>query len=466
VGAFHLGPVYYYFQIISAKIFGDQPDKLAYPDLLFSILSIPLLYFFLKIYFSRNLSLGLAGLHAISAYFISYSRLAWNSNPVPFFALLFIFSLYKFLEKNEEAHWIWAILLGIAMGVGFQLHAITMILFPAVAFFALVFSMKKNRRVWKKWAVAFLVFVILNLSQIISEARTDFSNTKTLFSFPLERNVGSVGSLTLAKNDLVCHIEANFVFLSSYGNGDEKCSAYFDHILPDGQKKHMLENVINLAVLLISLAFSIVGYFLLVRYDKKETERTKKYFLRLLILYSVMGFLVMFFVSGERMSYIKYLRFGFFMPYVLLGFLIKSMSEKSAKDYVVPAGVIIFLLVFSNAAAISKEATPLLHKNRTCSLKTTTLGEIEPIADYIAAHSNSQKILYFGVDNTNLPAFVDPLEYLFRRRNVVSNNLGARGVVDLQETGNTAFVLSCNPKKNYLYHYKKINGIYIYEINK
>ena len=68
--AFHLGPMYYYFQIISAKIFGDYPDKLAYPDLLFSILSIPLLYFFLNIYFSRKLSLSLTGLYAISDYFI------------------------------------------------------------------------------------------------------------------------------------------------------------------------------------------------------------------------------------------------------------------------------------------------------------------------------------------------------------------------------------------------------------
>lgn len=32
---FHLGPIYYHFQILSAKIFGNYPDKLAYPDLLF-----------------------------------------------------------------------------------------------------------------------------------------------------------------------------------------------------------------------------------------------------------------------------------------------------------------------------------------------------------------------------------------------------------------------------------------------
>ncbi|HHE45894.1 MAG TPA: hypothetical protein ENL05_00895, partial [Candidatus Moranbacteria bacterium] len=42
---FRLGPIFYYFQIISAKIFGNNPNVLAYPDLFFSILTIPLFYY-------------------------------------------------------------------------------------------------------------------------------------------------------------------------------------------------------------------------------------------------------------------------------------------------------------------------------------------------------------------------------------------------------------------------------------
>ena len=49
--SFHLGPIYYYFQIVSAKIFGNYADKLAYPDVFFGVLSILLLYAFLRIYF-------------------------------------------------------------------------------------------------------------------------------------------------------------------------------------------------------------------------------------------------------------------------------------------------------------------------------------------------------------------------------------------------------------------------------
>ncbi len=42
---FYLGPLYYQAEYVSALIFGNSPDKLAYPDLFFSIMTIPLLFF-------------------------------------------------------------------------------------------------------------------------------------------------------------------------------------------------------------------------------------------------------------------------------------------------------------------------------------------------------------------------------------------------------------------------------------
>lgn len=465
-GAFHLGPMYYYFQIISAKIFGDYPDKLAYPDVFFSILTIPLLYFFLRIYFGKKLSLGLTGLHAISAYFVHYSRFAWNSNPVSFFALLLLFSLYKFLEKNEETHWLWVVLLGIAMGIGFQLHVITMALFPIIVFFAFLFSMKKNRKAGKKWAVVFLIFIALNSSQIISEIRNDLGNTKTLFNFPTERNFEDTSFFDLAKNDTICHIKANFLFLSSYGNygdgAEEKCPSYFSNILPDGLKNYSLKEIQNSIILLISLIFSISGYFLLFYYNKKETQKTKKYFLSLIISYFLIGYIIMFFISGERMSYERYLRFNLFMPYVFLGLLIKLMSEKFAKIYIIPASVIFLLLIFSNGVAISKEVSSLLEKSRTCSSNITTLGEIESVSEYIISHSSDKKMINFGVDTQTLPAFFDPLVYLFERQNISWNNAG----ISESEINKSAFILSCKLKKRYQYPYEKIGSVYIYQINK
>ena len=140
---FHVGPIYYYFQIISGHIFGVHPETAAYPDLLFAILSIPLFYFFLKRYFSGNLSLALTGLYAVSFYIIQYSRFAYNTNPIPFFVILFLLSLLEFLEKREKVSWIWAVLAGIALGVGVQLHVTLLLDISGSRLFCFPLSLEK-----------------------------------------------------------------------------------------------------------------------------------------------------------------------------------------------------------------------------------------------------------------------------------------------------------------------------------
>ena len=271
--SFHLGPIYYYFQILSGKIFGNYPDKFAYPDVLFSILSIPLLYIFLKAYFSKNISLGVTAIYSVSAYFINYSHFAWNTNLIPFFVLLFLLSLFKLLEKNEKTSWTWVVSLGFALGVGFQLHAITMFLFSAVTFFVFLISMKRSLHAWKKWVVVFSIFLVLNVSQIINEAQTNFKNTKTLLSIVFTKNdpQRSVSSQNISllnfQRDLNCQIEANFFLLSSYGK--DQCLHSFITTPKNGFAITYFQNTEGktlFTLLVTSLLFSFFGYFFLIHY--------------------------------------------------------------------------------------------------------------------------------------------------------------------------------------------------------
>lgn len=86
---FRLGSAFYIFQIASASLFGNRPDAMAYPDLISSLLAIPLLYAFLRLYFERKTALFLTALFAVSFYGVKYSRFAWNPNSLPFWTLLF-----------------------------------------------------------------------------------------------------------------------------------------------------------------------------------------------------------------------------------------------------------------------------------------------------------------------------------------------------------------------------------------
>ena len=90
-----LGPVFYYFQYISVLIFGNRsPAVFAFPDLFFSILTIPLLYLFLRKFFKSGWSILLTLLYSVSLYTVQYSRFAWNPNSLPFFNLLFFFAFF------------------------------------------------------------------------------------------------------------------------------------------------------------------------------------------------------------------------------------------------------------------------------------------------------------------------------------------------------------------------------------
>ena len=97
-----LGPIFYYFQYISAKIFhSTDPAVLAYPDFLFSVLGIPLFYFFLRNYFKKTISLLATAIYAFSFVAIQYGRFAWNPNSVPFWILLVFFALLKFSQAKS-----------------------------------------------------------------------------------------------------------------------------------------------------------------------------------------------------------------------------------------------------------------------------------------------------------------------------------------------------------------------------
>ncbi len=470
--SFHVGPIYYYFQIVSAKIFGSYPDRLAYPDVFFSILSLPLFFLFLRMYFDRNLSLGLTALYAVSAYLISYSRFAWSSNPIPFFVLLFLYALLRFPESRDgKAPWSWAIALGAAWGVGFQLHAITMILFSGIVSVVFLRSMRSDRTTWRRWTVVFLVFLLFNAGQIVNEAKTNFGNTKAFFGFFTQdnanRNNASGNILTKLKNDVSCHIEANFLYMSSYRSsfGLSNCSRDYSKILSgdvSGIHTKRLKDKIDILLLLFGFLFSVGGYVFLWYDDRRERVEGKKRFLHLLALYSGFGFLVMLPLSDGSISDLRYFSFLFFIPYVFLGFYVKFAKEKCGRRYVVIPIITVFsLLVFSDFSVISTKAAMLSANNGTCS-GTTTLGEMESVAGYLVSRSDG-RTGYVAKDR-GLSSALNSLIYLADKQGMRVERTG--DTYDDVPDGAPVFFMSCGKSADMrdAYNYSRSGELYVYQI--
>jgi hypothetical protein len=417
---FFLGPIYYDFLYISGIIFGSQPESMAYPDLLFSILTIPLLYLLLKKYFTKNISLGLTALFSLSFFVVRYSRFAWNPNSTPFFAILFLYSLLQLADPKIERKKLWAILCGIANGVGIQLHAIFFFAIPAVLVVFFAYGLRKKFLNWKSFAIIIAVTLILNVQQIISEIKTGGENTKALFHAVGKKSGDEKKTyFDKIKQDVICHTQVNAEIISSYGY-----SNYCDSFKPDPivyahntgkpEKPPTSRTPFYIAAT-ICFIFSIGGYLLLFYYFWREKNRDKKNFLLLSLLLSVFAFVIfapLVFTANARFFLLLE-----FMPFLLLGLWLKFFQERLNKYRALVVIILIgTFLAYQNLSSIQKSFQELSGQgtHEENNEESSTLGEQEFLSDFILQNSQDSRLAYIENGMGDIFKFFEPIQYFFR----------------------------------------------------
>lgn len=164
-----LGPIFYYFQYLSASIFQSMSAPvLAYPDFLFSVLSIPMLFLFVRRYFSRWWSLALSAMLAVSFLAVEYGRFAWNPNSTLFFTLLFSYAVLRVFDANEKRRVVFAAIAGAAIAIASQLHFSAFLGLPIVlgSFFLIRFR-DAGRFFSKGVVVAFFATALVMYAPVI-----------------------------------------------------------------------------------------------------------------------------------------------------------------------------------------------------------------------------------------------------------------------------------------------------------
>lgn len=414
---YKLGPLFYYIKMASGKILGVGPDKMAYPELILSILTIPLFYLFLKRYFSQNLSLALTGLYSISFFAVRYSRFAWNLNMIPFFVLLFILSLSEFLYEKEKTKWFLVIALGIALGVNTQLHAILILLSGPIIFLSFAYVLWKNKSTWKKCLVIILLAIILNAGMIIGEVKTNYFNTNNFIRAFTDKSGN--GQNKLERNlelSVACYVQANGYIVTSIGEKDN-CN-FLD------KKNYITDRNIKFAGVFASLAFVIVGFILMIRYFWHEKDKKKKIFLGIAAFYSALFFVVMTpAIDGASLRYYIHI---FFLPYLFLGIIIKFLSEKFSKKYLLFSISIFIFIGIANIFSIREAVQEFLAGNRSRG-DVVILGEIEPLSDFIVSQSFPQKEAY--LEGKYAPSYYWPLNYLTYNKGLNLTQIGRKDEV-------------------------------------
>lgn len=315
VGGFFLGPLYYYLMAPFLWLFRLDPVGPAVMVAVFGVATIYLLFRMGKEFYGTFAGFTAAILYALSPLVVAHSRSSWNPNVVPFFALLYIYSLYKALTTSSK--W-WYFLVGISFGAGIQLHYLFLFLLPVSIVTVLIYN-KKN--LIKEYAWGVVGFLLLLIPFLGFEIKNHFLNTSTLFKFlTAGKEVGySRMPLEIVK-DVVFRLYGRLVF-------------YFPH--PDHlyQFDKVLVSVWRIGIVLtIFLSLGLVAV-------KAITEKKKRDII--MLLWFLFG--TFLFIFYQRAIYDYYLVIMFPLPFLLVG-LILSYIGRNKYGWVVSVVILIGLI--------------------------------------------------------------------------------------------------------------------------
>lgn len=418
---FYLGPLYYQAEYATALIFGSAPDKLAYLDLFFSVLAIPLLFFFLRKYFSLEISLALDVLLSLSIFAISMSRFASNPNSIPFFVLLFLYGLLELMEDGStKKKYLWASAVGISMGVGIQLHALLFVILPTVALLVCGLLMYRKNLPWKSFFLVVFFFLLINGGQISYELQNGGANTAQLFrGASSESSIKPSAFMRNVSLIFACQIQANIHIVVS-AIDIENCGGVFDIAKAARRNSYIAGagELINGGILTIimglTVLFSVGGYVLAGYRLKKEGDRQRRNFLGLFLVYNSMAFVVLVPVASQIS--IHYFNILIFAPFILLGLWLDFLAGwKKEWRKILMFGMV--FLCLANTGYLVYVAQPYIDKSMS-DANNSILGEITPMVDYLIAESDQKDRVYIDGTTYYLKRFFKPFDYLSRRLGV------------------------------------------------
>ena len=290
-----LGPIFYYFQYASAKLSGSTlPSVFAYPNLLFSILAIPLFFLFLKLFFKNATALMVTALYAFNFVIIQFSRFAWNPNSIPFWTLLTFYALLRAVdEKKKSKKYLWIALVAIGWAVAGQLHFVTLAAIPMVILLFLFWTGKWRNFGWKEAVIGIALVIIFFAPVILSDIKMSGDNVKQfMWAFKYKPQ----------EHSLTDNLKADLSMHANYYT-----QIFTTYISPTGK-----------ASLLAGAALVLFGILYIFSKLKKEPDESRKNFLKFVFAWAAVSFLILIPFAFQIKP--RFLFFEIFTPFIFVGF--------------------------------------------------------------------------------------------------------------------------------------------------
>jgi 4-amino-4-deoxy-L-arabinose transferase-like glycosyltransferase len=322
IGNMYLGPLYYYIMAPALLLSNFNPVGPAILVAILGSISVGLVWWIARDWFNSLAGVIAALLMALSPVAIIYSRSSWNPNPMPLFALLSVYGLYKLWQKKDHR---WLIVASISLAFAFQMHYLGLLLVPTLATFWLlsfkrVFKNTKEKRQFLITTLkSFLVFCLLMSPLLLFDLKHQGMNFNAFKAFFTTRqttinlNPGNSNRFLLVWNKIIS-----------------------DLLL--GQKEA------NLA--LISLSVLLLSFWTFIKEKRKAPG---------ILLFVWLGFAILGLSMYKQHVYAHY--FGFFWPaiYILLGWIISQLASDTYFHKLLGVVLVSWLLVVNLKASPLKQ---------------------------------------------------------------------------------------------------------------
>lgn len=369
VGGFFLGPIYYYFMAPFLLLFNYNPVGPAVMVALFGVATVGLIYYITSRFFNKRVAVFACVLYAISPLVVAYSRSSWNPNPLPFFSLLTLITVFEAVgRKSLKLFFISGILLGIAM----QLHYLTLFLSSVIFFYILFTSLFKNLNkdslivLFKKYLMLFVGFLIGWSPFLAFEFRHGFLDFKSITSFILTSgNTGAGNNFFATISDVFFRLFGRLIFT-----------------FPPKEQFFWHSGLVLNTWIIFVLAAAILSSGLLIYYFYKSLKAKNEdlYKYSLLFFWLFIGVLLFGFYKKDIYDY--YLSFLFPLPFILVALLLNFIWEN--KKYIKGYSKYLVLLIFTAILSLNLFGIPFKYEpNRQ-------LNQMKTIAGFVMTKTNAK----------------------------------------------------------------------------
>jgi len=289
-----LGPFWFYFITPFYWLGGGDPAIAAAFIGLIDSLTIILLYFVGKHFFSKKVGFLAAVFWAFSYWLIRSARWFSNPSPIPFFTMILVWGLGEWLINRKQK---WLPIIFVCLAISTQLEVASAVFyFPAILFLILFFKIQIKQLLRQKYFwLGIILFLLFLLPQFAFEIKNNFVMSRNLLGFfGGEVNTATGESWAIPTKEII------FQRLNWY------YQVFFAHLDPN----------LKLPKIIVGLIWSILVIHSLLK--------TKKSFFSLIFIFWLTPLIFLLFFIGNYGNLYDYYLTGFFPVFILLSAFVFS----------------------------------------------------------------------------------------------------------------------------------------------